>query len=166
PVADPVPASAAFAVARDPASEAERLTIFGARQSNGGVGDKPRFLGLALSIALLLFLAGVAAWAALFLEDGVTGLFRSAPEETEIALQDDPETPAPETPTTNTPAPEMAQADPAVGAPDEPEAPEAPAPEVLASLPQEETLSETDGAVLDALRMEPRVVEEMPTDPE
>ncbi len=156
PVADPVPASAAFAVARDPASEAERLTIFGARQSNGGVGGKPRFMGLALSIALLIFLAGVAAWAALFLEDGVTGLFRSAPEDTEIAAGENPEPPATET----------AQAQPSAASPDEPEAPATPAPEVLASLPQEETLSETDGAVLDALRMEPRVVEEAPTDPE
>jgi len=52
-----------------PQSEAERMTIFGARQSE--VGGKPRFLGLVLTAALLVFLAGVAAWASVFLDDGL-----------------------------------------------------------------------------------------------
>lgn len=54
-------------------SESERMTIFGARKSQ--VRGKPRFLGLILTAALLVFLAGVAAWASVFLDDGM-GLSR------------------------------------------------------------------------------------------
>jgi hypothetical protein len=53
-------------------SEAERMTVFGARSQN--VGGKPRFLGLIMTAILLVFLAGVAAWAAVFLDDGIAGL--------------------------------------------------------------------------------------------
>jgi hypothetical protein len=53
-------------------SEAERMTVFGARSQN--VGGKPRFLGLIMTVILLVFLAGVAAWAAVFLDDGIAGL--------------------------------------------------------------------------------------------
>lgn len=63
------------APADSPISERQRMTVFGARTSED-VGGKPRHLGLILTIALLLFLAGVAAWASLVLEDGVAGLFR------------------------------------------------------------------------------------------
>ena len=52
-------------------SEAEQMTIFGARAS-AEIGGKPRFLGLLLTAALLLFLAGVAAWASVFLDDGLS----------------------------------------------------------------------------------------------
>ena len=51
-------------------SEAERMTVFGARSSE--VGGKPKFLGLMLTAALLVFLAGVAAWASVFLDDGIS----------------------------------------------------------------------------------------------
>ncbi|MFC3615905.1 hypothetical protein ACFORG_19305 [Lutimaribacter marinistellae] len=149
-VAGPVPASTGFAAAQAPADEAERLTIFGARESNRATRGKPRYLGLALSVALLIFLAGVALWAALFLDDGVTGLFRSEPETTEVAqtqISEDPQEPAPES------APQATSTEA-----EAPVEPAAAAPEVLASLPQDETLSETDGAVLDALRQAPRVV--------
>ncbi|MFD2738453.1 hypothetical protein ACFSUD_02620 [Sulfitobacter aestuarii] len=55
---------------RDPlASEEEQMTIFGARKSE--VGGKPRYLGLMLTAALLMLLAGVAAWASVFLDDGI-----------------------------------------------------------------------------------------------
>ncbi|MGC1506341.1 MAG: hypothetical protein WA782_19655 [Sulfitobacter sp.] len=54
-------------------SESERLTIFGARKSQ--VRGKPRFLGLILTAALLVLLAGVAAWASVFLDNGL-GLSR------------------------------------------------------------------------------------------
>ncbi len=50
-------------------SEAQRMTVFGARRDIGG---KPRFLGLMLTAALLVFLAGVAAWASVFLDDGLS----------------------------------------------------------------------------------------------
>ncbi|MGB3243861.1 MAG: hypothetical protein WBB25_04970 [Sulfitobacter sp.] len=52
-----------------PKSEMERMTIFGARRAD--VGGKPRFLGLLLTAALLVLLAGVAAWASVFLDDGL-----------------------------------------------------------------------------------------------
>ncbi|MCX7566387.1 hypothetical protein OS189_08535 [Sulfitobacter sp. F26169L] len=55
-------------------SEAERMTVFGARAEH--VGGKPRFLGLIMTVILLVFLAGVAAWAAVFLDEGIAGLMR------------------------------------------------------------------------------------------
>ncbi|MCZ4350991.1 hypothetical protein O4H61_00540 [Roseovarius aestuarii] len=53
--------------------ERQRMTVFGARQHD--VGGKPRFLGLILTAVLLLFLVGVAAWASLFLDEGLSSLF-------------------------------------------------------------------------------------------
>ena len=55
-------------------SEAERMTVFGARTAE--VGGKPRFLGLIMTVILLVFLAGVAAWAAVFLDDGIASLLQ------------------------------------------------------------------------------------------
>ncbi len=68
-----------IAVAKDAAplasgNEQERMTVFGAR--GDVVGGKPRFLGLIMTIILLVFLAGVAAWAAVFLDDGIASLLR------------------------------------------------------------------------------------------
>jgi len=79
------PPGNAFAAQAD---EADRMTVFGAR-GEATVGGKPRHLGLVLSVALLLFLAAVAAWASIFLEDGVAGLFRSSPARTELAAVPD-----------------------------------------------------------------------------
>lgn len=76
--------------------ERERMTVFGARNRDS-VGGKPRFLGLMLTTALLLFLAAVAAWATVFLDDGVAGLFRSEGKPTAIAA-------APELPSAPIPA--------------------------------------------------------------
>ncbi|WP_324751656.1 hypothetical protein [Roseovarius sp. Pro17] len=53
--------------------EKQRMTVFGARQNE--VRGKPRFLGLILTAILLLFLVGVAAWASIFLEDGLARFF-------------------------------------------------------------------------------------------
>lgn len=53
--------------------EKQRMTVFGARQNE--VRGKPRFLGLILTALLLLFLVGVAAWASIFLDDGLARLF-------------------------------------------------------------------------------------------
>lgn len=66
--------------------EKQRMTVFGARQHE--VGGKPRFLGLILTAVLLLFLVGVAAWASIFLDDGLSRLF-GPPDE--IHLADVPE---------------------------------------------------------------------------
>ncbi len=65
------PGPAAFAAP----SEAERLTLFGARRAQqGNIGGKPRFLGLVLTLVLLLFMA-VIALASVFLlgDDDTTG---------------------------------------------------------------------------------------------
>lgn len=76
--------------------EARRMTIFGARDT-AQVGGKPRYLGLILMAALLVFLAGVAAWATVFLDDGLARLFQgrertlasTLPEETQSTLAND-----------------------------------------------------------------------------
>lgn len=60
--------------------EKDRMTIFGARRTENIQPEKPRYMALILTAILLLFLVGVAAWAALFLDDGVAGLFRSSDE--------------------------------------------------------------------------------------
>lgn len=54
--------------------EAQRMTIFGAR-SQPATRGKPRFLGLILTAALLLFLVGVAAWSTIFTQGGMSNLF-------------------------------------------------------------------------------------------
>lgn len=91
----------------EPKDEAARLTVFGARKRSS-VGGKPRHLGLILMAALLLFLAGVAAWAALFLEDGLAGLFNDSPAAIEQAAVPFPLVPsvqsrAPTSPATDDP---------------------------------------------------------------
>lgn len=115
----PMPLSGGAAV-----SEAERMTIFGARKSE--VGGKPRFLGLILTAVLLVFLAGVAAWASVFLDDGLSlsRLFGTRPAPEVAAVPD-------------TPSPEQT-------------APETEDPVQTAAL--DSGLTEEDGAVLDALR--------------
>lgn len=81
--------AAQAAAAKGPAlrheDEKQRMTVFGARQS--AVRGKPRFLGLILTAILLLFLVGVAAWASVFLEDGLARFFRGGDD---IQLADVP----------------------------------------------------------------------------
>lgn len=84
----PAAAGGAAAMALD--DERERMTVFGARNRDQ-VGGKPRFLGLMLTSALLLFLAAVAAWATVFLDDGLASLFRR--EEAPKAIAAAPELP-------------------------------------------------------------------------
>ena len=67
--------------------EAERMTIFGARSKADARRGKPRFLGLMLTVALLVILIGVAAWAAMFPQSGVGRLLRGA--EPQIAVTPD-----------------------------------------------------------------------------
>lgn len=57
--------------------EAQRMTVFGARRSDDAQARQPRYMALILTAMLLLFLVAVAAWSALVLDNGVTGLFRS-----------------------------------------------------------------------------------------
>lgn len=55
-------------------AEAARMTVFGARPSQ--VVAKPRYLGLLLTLILMLFMMGVAAWASIFMSDEVSDLLR------------------------------------------------------------------------------------------
>lgn len=59
--------------------EEQRMTVFGAREA-AVVGGKPKYLALILTAVLLVFLAGVAAWASIFLDDGLARFFRDDPE--------------------------------------------------------------------------------------
>ncbi|WP_136439261.1 hypothetical protein [Pacificoceanicola onchidii] len=103
PPAPPMPAKGAPVAAQ---SEAERMTVFGARGQE--IGGKPRYLGLMLTATLLLFLVGVAAWASVFMQDGLAGLFgsdepeavASLPEGTATIPSADPETPLARAPAT------------------------------------------------------------------
>ncbi|WP_295509415.1 hypothetical protein [uncultured Sulfitobacter sp.] len=129
-------------------SEAERMTIFGARKSNN-VGGKPRFLGLALTAALLVFLAGVAAWASVFLDDGLSlSRWFTSRDTTAIASAPvEPRDPAPNT--------VPARAETSVALPDTVTTPQPPTPqpaeERVAAL--DPSLTDEDSAVLDALRV-------------
>lgn len=125
------------AVPEPDGEEARRMTVFGARDTT--VGGKPRHLGLILTALLLMFLAGVAAWAALFLDDGIAGLFGDDAEEIRVAV-----VPAVPPPPEETEDPLPASLPPAPGTTD-----------TLAALPPGDggpDLTDTDAAVLDALR--------------
>ncbi len=133
-------------------SEAEQMTIFGARKPTN-VGGKPRFLGLLLTAALLIFLAGVAAWASVFMDDGIslsrlfgsrdTTAIASLPAQTDPVQNDDAE----------------AAIAPDISLPQTDGAPETSDARVAALDPN---LTDEDGAVLDALRvpelLQPRVL--------
>jgi hypothetical protein len=82
PIADTAPAL-------ELEDESEKFTVFGAR-NRPPVGGKPRFLGLMLTAGLLLFLVGIAAWATVFLDEGVAGLFKGK-SDVEIADTDVPQ---------------------------------------------------------------------------
>ena len=96
-----VQAKPAGAVQAKPAAAAQKAAAFGARTDE--IGGKPRFLGLVMTVILLVFLAGVAAWAAVFLDDGIAGLMRK--NETRITAS------APE----NQTAPEIIRAPESIG---------------------------------------------------
>ncbi|MDM8165028.1 hypothetical protein [Roseovarius sp.] len=83
---DPQPTAAARSL-----DEKDRMTIFGARRSESVQPEKPRYMALILTAILLLILVGVAAWAALFLDNGVAGLFRSG-DPVETVEQAEPDT--------------------------------------------------------------------------
>lgn len=91
----------------------------------------PRYLGLTLTIILLLLLAGVAAWASIFFEDGLARLFR---DDAETAAAEDPAAAAlPEAPAGTAPQ-----------APDAPVDPEETADVVIASLSPEDSGTDAD----------------------
>ncbi|WP_050930191.1 hypothetical protein [Aestuariivita boseongensis] len=112
--------------------ERERMTIFGMRDK-GEVGGAPKHLGLILTAVLLIFLLGVAAWASVFLDEELSSWFDR--KEPVVAAQV-PALPQPDTDTDT-----EAEADTA--------------DRVAALDPAQPALSDTDAAVLDALRAEP-----------
>lgn len=107
------------------------MTIFGMRDKEEAKEEKsaPRHLGLVLTAILLIFLAGVAAWAAVFMDEEIAALFGRSErvEETQAAA-------------VPLPAP-VEELDAGV--------------EIAARDSDATDLSDTDAAVLDALRAEP-----------
>ena len=84
---EPKPA-AQRSVAPSRADERDRLTVFGARNPENTTTDtNPRFMALAVTAGLLLLLVGIAAWAALTLEGGLSSLFRSSED---VQFAEDP----------------------------------------------------------------------------
>lgn len=70
--------------------EQRRMTVFGARKPKSKkapvpIGGKPRFLGLILTAILLLFLVSVAAWASVFLDEGLARFFGGEKRDRAIA---------------------------------------------------------------------------------
>lgn len=70
--------------------ERARMTVFGAR-TEPQIGGKPRFLGLMLTSALLIFLLAVAAWASVFLDEGLSRFFDRENDTPSIARLPDVE---------------------------------------------------------------------------
>jgi hypothetical protein len=70
--------------------ERTRMTVFGAR-AEPQIGGKPRFLGLMLTSALLVFLLAVAAWASVFLDEGLSRFFDREDQTPSIARLPDVE---------------------------------------------------------------------------
>ena len=126
----PLPGPAAQKAAAG--TEAERMTVFGARADT--VGGKPRFLGLVMTVILLVFLAGVAAWAAVFLDEGISSLIKSDDKRT---VASDPEN----------------QIDPQIiRTPDSIETPDTTTSDGVQVAALDPVLSAEDTAVLDVLR--------------
>ncbi|WP_425073065.1 hypothetical protein [Sagittula sp. S175] len=73
-----------------PQDELEKMTVFGARKAQAAPA-RPRYLGLLLTVLLVLFMLGVGAWSALFTENGFAGLFGSSDDTTVASV----ETPTP-----------------------------------------------------------------------
>lgn len=141
------PARAQTAAATD---EAARMTVFGARQTSQR--GKPRHLGLILTAILLVFLVGVAAWAALFLDDEIAAIF-GGPDDSELV--DTGEAALPPAPVIVTPdpgAPVLALREPLPPAQEPAENAIEP---VTRPAPPAQELSDTDTAVLDALQRVP-----------
>jgi hypothetical protein len=140
----PVEVPDSFATDAVISDETQRMTVFGAR-TDTEVGGKPRHLGLILTAVLLLFLAAIAAWASLFMDTQLSRWLFLDPAETELAMEPEPleELPVTATPQAELQTPETKPISP-VPAPTEP---------VVATLPPAEPdLTDTDAAVLDALR--------------
>ena len=181
PVTPPAAGQGATVIAPPPEQtpvEAERMTLFGARATQQTRG-KPRHLGLILTAVLLLFLAAMAAWAALFTPEPLSRLFApkdtpgiagdpepAADQDTDPSAEIDPPEgtdatdrdngPAPAQPPMVSSLPPTAPSDMIAALPPDAETlPETGDSETAPThpfAPQSPALSETDSAVLEALR--------------
>lgn len=122
---------------REREKERERMTIFGMREGSSNKARAPRHMGLILTVVLLVFLAGVAAWASVFLDDRISALFDRGSDLVEVEPDADLDIPRLVTAPQNGPTTELATLSPV-----------------------DSGLTETDTAVLDALRSEPSPVEQ------
>jgi hypothetical protein len=122
--------SASLTKAPQTQSEADRMTVFGARRAQQE-RRSPRCLGLILTVILLLFMAGVAAWAKVFMDDSLSALLRRSPAVETVAI---PAAPAGD----NVVAAAIAPTSPVQV---QPVAPTTPQGTELAALPQTQTLS-------------------------
>lgn len=94
--AAPVPEPQVVAAEASVEDEKQRMTVFGARKPKKkkepiAIGGKPRFLGLILTAILLLFLVSVAAWASVFLDDGLARFFGGSDRDKAIAELPNPD---------------------------------------------------------------------------
>lgn len=62
--------------------EAESLTVFGARRNQSTQRGRPRYMGLVLTLVLLLLMAAAALWSTVFLDDTEVTLFNPDPATT------------------------------------------------------------------------------------
>lgn len=98
------PTPQAPASSASPKTEAEALTIFGARGTASG--RKPRYLGLILTVLLLLFLAAIALWSLIFHpQNGGDPDIEVASVSAPIVAPDTQPTPPPGTDTTGSDVP-------------------------------------------------------------
>ena len=88
PGASTAPPKAGALSAKQRKSEAERMTVFGARNAGSTQGDR-RYLGVVLTVLLVLFMAGVAAWASVFLDERMVSLLTPRDTVQEAALTPD-----------------------------------------------------------------------------
>ncbi|MGR3503887.1 hypothetical protein [Pseudaestuariivita sp.] len=95
----PLPAPSQSVPSAATVDESERMTVFGARNDTGR--GKSRYLGLLLTVLLLVVLVGVAAMAAVFVDERIARFFAPKPDvptAAELAEDDIPLIPAPTAP--------------------------------------------------------------------
>lgn len=79
------PAKASSKAQERARTEADALTIFGARKSQD-IGGKPKYLGLFLVLGLLLLMAVLAVWSMFFLSEQDVNLFPDPEDQFESAI--------------------------------------------------------------------------------
>ncbi|MEZ5769307.1 MAG: hypothetical protein R3D80_17765 [Paracoccaceae bacterium] len=126
-----------------PANEAEALTVFGARRTETRSGGR-KYLGLLLTLLLLLAMAIIGLWSSFFVDDPDPALFNPDADVSTPAVPDATEAPQTDDTTLDT-APAETGTAPAVTTPDETAAVETPPVETdTAPTPQVLTPDEAD----------------------